>query len=72
MTEAEVGVGEDVVYTRTSFVARKADYDKDKAERGIAFIDEIDKIARKSIDPSITRDGCIASHVKCFFFRNFS
>ncbi|MBT5856796.1 MAG: AAA domain-containing protein, partial [Flavobacteriaceae bacterium] len=33
-----------------------SDYDQDKAERGIVFIDEIDKIARKSDNPSITRD----------------
>jgi SpoVK/Ycf46/Vps4 family AAA+-type ATPase len=33
-----------------------ADYDVAKAERGIVFIDEIDKIARKSDNPSITRD----------------
>lgn len=33
-----------------------ADYDVKKAERGIVFIDEIDKIARKSDNPSITRD----------------
>ena len=33
-----------------------ADYDQEKAERGIVFIDEIDKIARKSDNPSITRD----------------
>ena len=38
-----------------SFVA-SADYDVAKAERGIVFIDEIDKIARKSDNPSITRD----------------
>ena len=35
---------------------QSADYDKEKAERGIVFIDEIDKIARKSDNPSITRD----------------
>src|SRR5690606_8718052 len=33
-----------------------ADYDVEKAEKGIIFIDEIDKIARKSDNPSITRD----------------
>jgi|TARA_B100001059_G_scaffold59913_2_gene55396 ATP-dependent Clp protease ATP-binding subunit ClpX len=54
MTEAGY-VGEDV----ESMLARllqAADYDKEKAERGIVFIDEIDKIARKSDNPSITRD----------------
>ena len=35
---------------------QSADYDQEKAERGIVFIDEIDKIARKSDNPSITRD----------------
>jgi ATP-dependent Clp protease ATP-binding subunit ClpX len=35
---------------------QEADYDLQKAERGIVFIDEIDKIARKSDNPSITRD----------------
>ena len=33
-----------------------ADYDVEKAERGIIYIDEIDKVARKSENPSITRD----------------
>src|SRR5699024_3077268 len=33
-----------------------ADYDVDKAEKGIIYIDEIDKVARKSDNPSITRD----------------
>ena len=35
---------------------QSADYDVEKAERGIVFIDEIDKIARKGDNPSITRD----------------
>lgn len=35
---------------------QEADFDVAKAERGIVFIDEIDKIARKSDNPSITRD----------------
>lgn len=48
-------VGEDVesILSRLLMVA---DYDVEKAERGIVFIDEIDKIARKSDNPSITRD----------------
>ena len=33
-----------------------ADYDLEKAQKGIVFIDEIDKIARKNDNPSITRD----------------
>lgn len=48
-------VGEDVE-SILSRLLQVADYDVDKAERGIVFIDEIDKIARKSDNPSITRD----------------
>ena len=35
---------------------QKADYDVEKAQKGIIYIDEIDKITRKSENPSITRD----------------
>ena len=48
-------VGEDVESILTRLL-QEADYDVAKAERGIVFIDEIDKIARKSDNPSITRD----------------
>jgi ATP-dependent Clp protease ATP-binding subunit ClpX len=48
-------VGEDVESIITRLL-QAADYDVEKAERGIVFIDEIDKIARKSDNPSITRD----------------
>jgi len=48
-------VGEDVE-SILSRLLQVADYDVKKAERGIVFIDEIDKIARKSDNPSITRD----------------
>ena len=48
-------VGEDVE-SILSRLLQAADYDVDKAERGIVFIDEIDKIARKGDNPSITRD----------------
>jgi len=48
-------VGEDVESLLTRLL-QEADFDQAKAERGIVFIDEIDKIARKSDNPSITRD----------------
>jgi ATP-dependent Clp protease ATP-binding subunit ClpX len=48
-------VGEDVETILTKLL-QAADYDVEAAERGIVFIDEIDKIARKSDNPSITRD----------------
>ena len=48
-------VGEDVESILTRLL-QAADYDVEKAERGIVFIDEIDKIARKGDNPSITRD----------------
>ena len=48
-------VGEDVE-SILSRLLQAADYDVEKAERGIIFIDEIDKIARKGDNPSITRD----------------
>ena len=54
LTEAGYG-GEDVESILTRLL-QEADYDVAKAERGIVFIDEIDKIARKSDNPSITRD----------------
>ncbi len=54
LTEAGY-VGEDVENILTRLL-QAADYDLDKAQKGIVFIDEIDKIARKSDNPSITRD----------------
>jgi ATP-dependent Clp protease ATP-binding subunit ClpX len=48
-------VGEDVE-SILSRLLQSADYDVEKAQRGIVFIDEIDKIARKGDNPSITRD----------------
>jgi ATP-dependent Clp protease ATP-binding subunit ClpX len=54
LTEAGY-VGEDIESLLTRLL-QVADYDTKAAERGIVFIDEIDKIARKSDNPSITRD----------------
>ena len=54
LTEAGY-VGEDVENIITSLL-QAADYDIDRAQRGIVYIDEIDKIARKSDSPSVTRD----------------
>ena len=54
LTEAGY-VGEDVESILTRLL-QESDYDVAKAERGIVFIDEIDKVARKSDNPSITRD----------------
>jgi len=54
LTEAGY-VGEDVENILLKLI-QAADYDIDRAERGIVYIDEIDKIARKSENPSITRD----------------
>lgn len=48
-------VGEDIESILTRLL-QAADYDTEKAEKGIVFIDEIDKIARKGDNPSITRD----------------
>src|SRR5699024_1324761 len=48
-------VGEDVENILLKLI-QAADYDVDKAEKGIIYIDEIDKVARKSENPSITRD----------------
>ncbi|MDI9441660.1 MAG: ATP-dependent Clp protease ATP-binding subunit ClpX [Firmicutes bacterium] len=54
LTEAGY-VGEDVENILLKLI-QAADYDVERAERGIIYIDEIDKIARKSENPSITRD----------------
>ena len=54
LTEAGY-VGEDVESILTRLL-QAADYDTEAAERGIVYIDELDKIARKSDNPSITRD----------------
>tara|TARA_B100000029_G_scaffold198492_1_gene196729 strand:+ start:180638 stop:181768 length:1131 start_codon:yes stop_codon:yes gene_type:complete len=54
LTEAGY-VGEDVESVLVRLL-QTADYDVSKAERGIVYIDEVDKVARKSANPSITRD----------------
>ncbi|MEW6307672.1 MAG: ATP-dependent Clp protease ATP-binding subunit ClpX [Bacillota bacterium] len=54
LTEAGY-VGEDVENILLKLI-QAADYDVEKAEKGIVYIDEVDKIARKSENPSITRD----------------
>ncbi|MDX6152072.1 MULTISPECIES: ATP-dependent protease ATP-binding subunit ClpX [Marinococcus] len=54
LTEAGY-VGEDVENILLKLI-QAADYDTEKAEKGIIYIDEIDKVARKSENPSITRD----------------
>jgi ATP-dependent Clp protease ATP-binding subunit ClpX len=54
LTEAGY-VGEDVENILLKLI-QAADYDVEKAQKGIIYVDEIDKIARKSENPSITRD----------------
>jgi ATP-dependent Clp protease ATP-binding subunit ClpX len=54
LTEAGY-VGEDVESIILSLL-QAADYDVERAQRGIVYIDEIDKVSRKSENPSITRD----------------
>ena len=54
LTEAGY-VGEDVESILSNLL-QSADYDVERAKRGIVYIDEVDKVARKSDNPSITRD----------------
>ena len=61
LTEAGY-VGEDVENILLKLI-QAADYDVKKAETGIIYIDEIDKVARKSENPSITRDVSARGHV---------
>ena len=65
LTEAGY-VGEDVENILLRLI-QAADYDVELAERGIIYIDEIDKIARKSENRSITRDVSGAGVRRCFF-----
>lgn len=55
-TLTEAGYVGDDVETILLYLLQNADYDVARAERGIVYIDEIDKIARKTASPSITRD----------------
>ena len=60
--EAFAGVYDCLLYTSI----QAADFDIERAERGIIYIDEIDKITRKSENPSITRDvGCLLYTSRC-------
>ena len=64
LTEAGY-VGEDVENILLKLI-QAADYDVKKAETGIIYIDEVDKIARKSENPSITRDAVSYTHLDVY------